>query len=1064
MIASFEMAPGNSLIIKLPYKLCDKCTDVLSRWHEPLPYDGGWSQYGNNWSYPANEQSFTRDTKDPRWAWKGQDLKNSALYCQFCRFIKESLDASPWMTYQENDYVTLASAFVGSKHISPERRDELDNQSSYSNHKKSEYGRYHRPRLQVYNMNSNNETCRYAEGEFTYILPLTQSMYDWEENSFSQTFNGRIVDEHANFALVQHWLTTCQKKHVRRASYMYGYEQPEIQECAPKPRSKINCFRLIDVQKRCVIEADSQLELEYAALSYVWGHAKRLLLRSDNLGTLSEPGALSHENEHVPTTFRDAFKVAENLNIKYIWIDALCILQDDEGQLVEHMNSMDSIYSSATLTIVSDTESADTGIPGVGFTRGPPQAIFNHGGKDFISSKRTFGTSLYDSCWESRAWCLQEKVFSKRLLIFTETQTFFHCTCATWFEDTILEAEESSYGSVYIAERSDPSRKQIRSPSYTAYEAHRTLFGRNFWSLVEIYTRRQLSFESDSIRAFSGILKSIEPKYGSAIWGVPQFTFARGLTWLLSLDRTLRREGFPSWSWAGWRGNTGSRLYFPNYLKAYGWLDELWELDWYYYRLNEKGDYELTLVDTSKDGDDIFGKPGGRKDALERRSAILKGVDPFDIPPRPSAREWGGNLFDRPIPSKAPLPPKSDDEGDDFDASALPEPEDFFESNADKIKASKNTSSESTTTAESNALKTKIGDTMPLPADSVKISSDIASSSLEATSNTSEITASTPRNDVVAHDDYIYDDTSDFWAIKPSTPGTHLNLDSDAEVTTIDSETGKETDVAGLPIETRSQAKASPLPQSKLNTEANANEPKQSKPSFTTASSKSPIVQNQKPHISSTQRPTSPLPKHTAFRASSTQEQLIPPRPRGPSSRTLISPWRLPDHPGSPSFETHPIPPLNHSPAKMPPLSHILRFYTSVAKLHIDAEPDDSYYQSYHASQQPKKNNQYAIRIPGNDTYNYALGHISPDESWQGKGKEAIFVYLSRGFYPPSDSDWGGREVILNILLLEPATGGQSNEGRQIEDTLMRRVTMICGVSLGQWIAAKPEWKLINLA
>jgi len=126
-----------------------------------------------------------------------------------------------------------------------------------------------------------------------------------------------------------------------------------------------------------------------------------------------------------------------------------------------------------------------------------------------------------DSAIRSRAWCLQEKVFSKRLLIFTETQAFYHCNNSTWFEDTVLELTERNGGSVGIAERSSPSYKGIRGPSYTAYEAHRKLFGRNFWTLVEIYSKRNLSFESDTIRAFSGILKSIESDFGHAIWGVP---------------------------------------------------------------------------------------------------------------------------------------------------------------------------------------------------------------------------------------------------------------------------------------------------------------------------------------------------------------------------------------------------------------------------------------------------------------------------------------------------------------------------------------------------------------
>jgi hypothetical protein len=290
--------------------------------------------------------------------------------------------------------------------------------------------------------------------------------------------------------------------------------------------------------------------------------------------------------------------VAERLSIRYLWIDAICILQDNDKQLVEHMNAMSSIYSSATFTIVCDTECAGSGIPGIGYPREPTQAMFRYRVQSFISSKRTFGMALSNSPWENRAWCLQEKVFSKRLLVFTDAQTFYHCNCVTWFEDTVLEAREDGGGSVYIAERSSPFRKPDRGPSYTAYEAHRRLFGRNFWSLVETYSRRQLSFESDAIRAFSGILKSIESEYGSAIWGVPQYTFARGLTWSLSPhNMSLRRSGFPSWTWAGWRGNTGSTLRFSDVLTE---PSDIWDIEWHYYRLNDRGNTSLPESMTPK--------------------------------------------------------------------------------------------------------------------------------------------------------------------------------------------------------------------------------------------------------------------------------------------------------------------------------------------------------------------------------------------------------------------------------------------------------------------------------
>jgi hypothetical protein len=379
----------------------------------------------------------------------------------------------------------------------------------------------------------------------------------------------------------------------------------------------------------------------------VWGDAKRLLLTNDNEEWLSTPGVLSVATTGVPRTFNDAFVVAENLSIQYLWIDALCICQDDVDELRIHMDAMETVYSSAMLTIVSDTSSADTGIFGVSVPRGPPQATFTWAGTTYIGARKTFGEALKSSLWESRAWCvipfstytvlfelifircLQEKVFSKRLLIFTESQVFYHCAAATWFEDTVMEQKANISGAIHMRERRHPRKKGLYGAgvdvNYTAYESHREHFGRNFWALVKAYSKRQLSFESDVIRAFTGILTSIEPDFGTSLWGIPSGEFVRGLTWALSTHRVdLRRRDFPSWSWTGWRSNDGVELQFKNCkrtdadiqvsrgryrvdLNAHNSIGpSVWTLDWYYYPTELESDVQL--VHESRKEDNVTAK------------------------------------------------------------------------------------------------------------------------------------------------------------------------------------------------------------------------------------------------------------------------------------------------------------------------------------------------------------------------------------------------------------------------------------------------------------------------
>jgi hypothetical protein len=533
------------------------------------------------------------------------------------------------MQYDDEDHVRIDSIMVGSQHrtsyarireYTQRRIEARSGAPSSSSGQTIEYERYYRPRLDVEPASYDK---RYPGGNFTYILPgARDDAMNSEEVDGLQAFCGRPLGAQVNFALIKSWFNTCKTQHKANTTTDDDYHNLyEIEErsttghgCCPKSSIPIENFRLVDVLAKCVVLIDHWVE--YAALSYVWGNATRLLFCKDNQEWLSTPGALSQERDEVPRTFRDAFEVAQKLSIRYVWIDALCILQDDSEQLGKHMEAMGSIYGGAALTIVSDNESADAGILGVSVPRGPPQASFQHGGRRYFSARKTFGRALKESLWEKRAWCLQEKVFSKRLLVFTESQAFFHCTATTWFEDTVMEQKENIAGTVHMREIPSFVRKldPDKVVQYTAYEAHRKSFGRNFWSLIEAYSLRDLSYQGDAIRAFSGILKSIEPQYGSAVWGIPTLEFVRGLTWSLREHKmSLRREEFPSWSWAGWRGNAGATLRFVNckrkdtdtrvsegrYQVSKGGDTgrSVWDIDWYRYAPDHRaGDLRLEAV------------------------------------------------------------------------------------------------------------------------------------------------------------------------------------------------------------------------------------------------------------------------------------------------------------------------------------------------------------------------------------------------------------------------------------------------------------------------------------
>jgi hypothetical protein len=587
-IVPLALAP--SLVVKLLYTpICPKCIDFLSRWRNPI------GTYSTDRQSTLSRRALIRLVDDyaetSTWTWNIGTLRDVSSQCRCCNFLIDVLDSTPWMRPTEEDYFQIQVRLVGSQHITPYQRTHAERKVTYSVNAESQlisqYKRYYRPRVQLFRMRTNpglmsleiGKRTMYTPEEFTFIHPAVQTRNELSGEPYSaEAFFGRPVSAYCDLALARTWFDTCTSMHqgkpedteTRCSSDQFEERGADPDGCLPKPSVLIANFRLVDVDNRCIVQIATPTE--YAALSYVWGNSKRLLLGKNNQKQLSTPGVLSSDNGNVPKTFLDALTVAQGLSIRFIWIDALCIMQDQPKEVIEHIDRMAMIYSAAILTIVSDTEGADSGLPGISVPRAPPQASFEWAGTMYLSARKTFGEALRHSTWESRAWCLQEKVFSKRLLILTESQAFFHCAAATWFEDTVLEPKDNIAGAIHMREQAVISRKlhsmeipEVDRANYTAYEAHRKYFTRNFWSLVQGYSQRSLSHDSDALRAISGILKSIEPDFGPAIWGIPSYEFVRGLTWSHSehcLD--LRRECFPSWSWVGWRTNTNIHLEFKN--------------------------------------------------------------------------------------------------------------------------------------------------------------------------------------------------------------------------------------------------------------------------------------------------------------------------------------------------------------------------------------------------------------------------------------------------------------------------------------------------------------------
>ena len=127
-------------------------------------------------------------------------------------------------------------------------------------------------------------------------------------------------------------------------------------------------IRLIDTKNQCIVSRrllDSSTHQDYVALSYVWGDVEQLYVPAgEAYSVLTKKGALLDLKP--PKTVMDAMQLIQQLGLRYLWVDALCIKQDDFSDKEEQIARMGSVFQSALFTIIAGSGSdCDAGLPGI---------------------------------------------------------------------------------------------------------------------------------------------------------------------------------------------------------------------------------------------------------------------------------------------------------------------------------------------------------------------------------------------------------------------------------------------------------------------------------------------------------------------------------------------------------------------------------------------------------------------------------------------------------------------------------------------------------------------------
>ncbi|KAL6695392.1 heterokaryon incompatibility domain-containing protein [Trichoderma pleuroticola] len=346
---------------------------------------------------------------------------------------------------------------------------------------------------------------------------------------------------------IKDWLSNCDRRHSGICT---------ISSSSSSIEQKISW--LIDVRDRCIVRGAASNE--YLALSYTWQNktsqtnkASELQLLSNNIELLTTVNALEQYKSNLPKVIIDGMELTSAIGKRYLWVDRLCIVQDDPSKASE-FSSMDRVYSGACMTIIAAAEygmfhtpEATIHSPEVRHTSSivcseselkNPTQLAEAARADRI---RSYYETVCASEWVKRAWTYQEYVLSKRVVFFLGTRIFWQC------EDSIRSS----------------THEAISVPTWPDFSIYA--------DLVCPYNGRELTYKEDGLSAFLGVLNYLAPAFPEGfLFGLPRHYLDHALLWqplkgsyLHTWHRengghrkscpSTRRRTLPSWAWCGWQ-------------------------------------------------------------------------------------------------------------------------------------------------------------------------------------------------------------------------------------------------------------------------------------------------------------------------------------------------------------------------------------------------------------------------------------------------------------------------------------------------------------------------------
>jgi hypothetical protein len=381
---------------------------------------------------------------------------------------------------------------------------------------------------------------------------------------------GPTTDTKSSMSIIRHWLTDCQ-------NHQSCKNESGLQH--PLPKRVIDVGDIGEPLVKLFVRQSPHQRARYITLSHKWGAADVLKLTNQNYKTLRAGIRVSD----LPKTFRHAIQVTRELEIRYLWIDSLCILQDSVEDWREQSSLMGDIYYYCFCNIAATSSLDSNG--GLFVARDvnlakPLQIALRWREKSEMPFSEGIYYIYYASQWRDmvenaplnqRGWVLQERILAPRVVhfnqrIFWECQSTTGCEIAPTVPNIIADGRELFYklrnlrlgmnskiqkaknnnkfgrelfyklrdlrlgmnSKIQKAKNNnkfvDPTAGHDSFDSQTGPYRYSSLY-RSWWDLVRKYSNCKLSKDEDIFPALSGIAKIFEQalgdKYVAGHWRKP---------------------------------------------------------------------------------------------------------------------------------------------------------------------------------------------------------------------------------------------------------------------------------------------------------------------------------------------------------------------------------------------------------------------------------------------------------------------------------------------------------------------------------------------------------------